>query len=474
MLSVAVLLAPAALVVGAAAVRAGLQAPVLFLVALVVLLPFGDQSIASQSLVHLVSVAATVGVVVALALRRELGRRGSWLILALSVFVGSAFLSTTMSVAPARSLVVATTYLFGLGVAWALSRTCTTWEALRFVATTLALVGGAVGFIAVADLGQLRGALGGNVVEGRATSVFTQPNELGAFCAATLLIAVGCSVAHRRTAWIWACRAAAVGATVGLALSFSRGAWIGAAAGVAVLVVLLPGLRRPVLRAATAGLVLLATGATVAGNTPVLQLLLKRLDSLTAPSNPYDERPAIWSEAIHQIGQSPLLGTGPGAFAEKSVADQSVLRSDPAAHAHSLFLAVTSEQGAFGLLALVLVIGLVVAVARRVRAVSGVDLGARPGHAALTAGLIGALASVLGQGLTDQPAGNPIVGTGLWVVLGLTAAAGSLLSSPQDDRIRWDGGHPLEVSSKVSDGGPAVRTAMLDTGPPAVDPRSNP
>ncbi len=469
---VLLLLAPAFLWSGVVLVRRGLRNPHLFVIVLVLALPWGDRALAGQAAVHVASVGVALAVATSAVVLPSMALRDRGVLLTLVLFVASAMLSTITSESPTRSLLVSTTYAFGLGAAWAVGRTATTWEALRTTATALSLVGGAVGCTALSTLSQLQDSLGGNVVEGRATTVFTQPNELGAFCAMTLTLSVGSALSHsarlpRRLCWL-----ASAGCLIGLALSFSRGAWIGAAAGLVVIPLLVPAVRRTAGILVVGALGIVLAGLSLARDNVVITILLNRLESLVDPSNPYDARPAIWAEAIRQVSDSPLFGIGPGAFADASVASGSVLRSDPAAHAHNLVLAILDEQGVVGLAVLVAMVFLVGRTAVRTVALTTGATGGATRLAPLIAGLVAALAAVMGQGLIDQPAGNPIVGTTLWIVLGMTAAAANLLTPRSEDGAT---AHPDEWSGPSSGSSTDLTGAMLVPAPfpaPPHDRRS--
>src|SRR5205823_2341949 len=132
---------------------------------------------------------------------------------------------------------------------------------------------------------------------------------------------------------------------------------------------------------------------------------------------PYDDRSAIWRDALRQWEAHPLLGTGPGGF--KAIAAQgagplAAVRPD---HAHDLVLTVAAEQGLLGLTALAAVLlvgGLAVLRAGQC------DGGA--GEQEMLAGAAAALVTVLGQGLVDYPLRNPVLVAVTWLLVGVLAA----------------------------------------------------
>lgn len=414
----------AALAVAAVVAWATLRHPLVPVIGVVLVLPFGTHSLLGTSVAQVVSAAAVMAVaLIAVAERRSIIPRQPMLLWA-SALVAAGFLSVHDAVDPGASLRECLHYAAGVTLTWAVVYAIGTVGQVRVVATTLSVVGAAVALTTLGSIGQLQAAQSGNVVVGRATGIFSQPNELGSFCAVVTLLAVGTAFAHQRRALRRLCLLAAAASTVGLVLSLSRGAWIGTAAGVLLLTWLIPQLRRKVLGAlvlisiAGACLMLIPTTASIAS------ILVARLDSITSPTNPYDDRPAIWAEATHQFLEHPLFGVGPSGYTAASVVEKSVLHARPAEHAHNLLLVMASEQGILGI---VLLFGVIVSgVFGAVRLLRRQAREAIAAEQPLLAGICAALLSVLGQGMIDFPLRNPVAGTSVWLVVGLLAALFSL------------------------------------------------
>ncbi|MFE1942453.1 O-antigen ligase family protein [Streptomyces massasporeus] len=151
-----------------------------------------------------------------------------------------------------------------------------------------------------------------------------------------------------------------------LALSFSRGAWIATAVTCAVQL-LLGGLRRA-----------FATGAVVAGASVILvggfgvgtAMLQERISSITqvadAPDQSVTDRYTMWAAATGMWGEHPLTGVGLKGFPEHRDSHASLalsagsdtegagaaFRKQPLLSPHNMYLLILAEQGLLGLLAL--------------------------------------------------------------------------------------------------------------------------
>ncbi|TFV62350.1 hypothetical protein E4P41_07615 [Geodermatophilus sp. DF01-2] len=406
-----------------------LHRPAFAVCCLVAAIPLGGFVVVGFTLIHLVSVAVSAGGALAAVAGAGRALRPSAVLLAAAGLVAVSLLSVLTAVDPGASLRMAVIHVIGLGLAWAAARACPSRTDVRLVLTVLTAVGGGVSLFALGTTGDLTAAHGGNVVVGRATGVFSQPNELGLFCGIVLVVGLATATVHRSFGLRALCWVSSAAAAAALAVSLSRGAWIGTVLGCLVLLVVVPAVRR--LLTAAAGLALAGlVVAMVLPTTGSLGVLTARLRSLVEPSNPYDDRPLIWAEAIRQVADAPLLGVGSGGFSHAAVADASPLRSEPATHAHSMVLGVSSEMGLLGLAAFLVL--LVVAVATSVASVK--RLGAQgptgSGLRAMTGAVVAALGVVLGQGLIDLPLANPLTQTTLWLLVGLLAAIVEMARRP--------------------------------------------
>nr|WP_281366576.1 O-antigen ligase family protein [Nocardioides thalensis] len=274
--------------------------------------------------------------------------------------------------------------------------------------------------MALASAGSIEAAEAGNVVNGRLTGPFAQPNELGVFCAALLPLAVAATVtagSRRRTAVLGLSAACLAAACV---LSMSRGAWIGCVVGLAALAVLAPATRRALgtVAAALAGTAVLAL--VLPSSAPLLGVFALRMRSLGDPTqNQYDDRPLIWGEAWRQATEHPWWGIGPGAYQQAASGAVSRVSARPADHPHDLPLTILAERGMIGVgLAVVVVVGCALAARRLMRhgdELVAADRLRRTRGLAVIAGLI----AVAIHGTFDMPLRNPIVAGLVWTLLGI-------------------------------------------------------
>jgi O-antigen ligase len=307
---------------------------------------------------------------------------------------------------------------------------------------------------------------GGSLVQNRATGMFGQPNELGSLTAVVGVLAVATVLSLPRRHPLRPPVAAAAGcAYLALAASLSRGGWIGAVLGLLVLLALVRPDRRRRLRA---GLAISAGGtllvAAALPDSRVLAVVRDRAGSLlSGQRNPYDDRPAIWREALRQWSARPLLGGGPGSYPTLAAPGAGQLGLSRPDHAHSLFLTVGAEQGVLGLAALLLAVAVgVTGTARAVRRWQHAGGGA--GERELLAGAAAGLCAMLGQGLVDFTLRNPVVETVTWLLVGLLAAAYRLPTGGGAAGRDFGGGGLVPASPPV----PAA--AVVAAGPVLVTP----
>lgn len=411
--------------------------------AVVVLLPVGDTNVPVLDL-PLVYVAMLVPAGLALrSLVRDEARVPSSLVLlgsALGLMAG--MVSAAVGIVPDRSvhLVVVSGITLGYAVAVLLAFR----PGLEVGGTDLlVVVGGAVAALALTSAGRLQAAEGGNVVDGRLTGQFAQPNELGLFCAALLPLALACvvtTVSGRRKLVLGLATACLAVACV---MSMSRGAWLGAGAGLIVLAVCEPTTRRAL---ATVGLAVVATclaALSVPPSTSVLGVLGSRIRSLGDPTqNQYDDRPLTWAEAVRQAGEHPWFGVGPGGFHEAATDSASAVSAQAPDHAHNLLLTVLTDRGVVGVaLGLVVVVGCAVAASRHLSVRVGRHRTSRVlGTRSLA--VVAALTAVAVHGAIDMPLRNPIVSGLVWTLIGMVMVAET--TRPTDRE-------PAEVGRDVPD-----------------------
>ncbi|HEV7887315.1 MAG TPA: O-antigen ligase family protein [Acidimicrobiales bacterium] len=307
---------------------------------------------------------------------------------------------------------------------------CRNTRDVRVVVAGFLAVSFVIGLTAVAGGHQLQARYGGALVAGRAQGVFTQPNELGSFCAPLALLALAVAVSGPSTRIRVAAGGVGLAVVAALALSLSRGAWIGFGLGSAVLVLMLPRARRLV-AFLTPFLLLLALGmGAFAPSNPQVQVIGERLKSISGEKNPYDDRPAIWAEARREVRTNPLLGEGAGTFPVASVASTSESRTTYAVHAHNLFLTWAAETGLPGagcLVGLCVHLGLRARRARRYAQRTG-----NPVDAAIVAGSAAALVAVVGQGMVDYTLRNSVIFVAVCGLAGLLMASIRVATTPAD------------------------------------------
>lgn len=271
------------------------------------------------------------------------------------------------------------------------------------------------------DTAGLGAAYGGAIVEGRANSFFTEPNQLGTYCMLALLAAIGLVLSARTRRARLAGYGVAGVIALGLLFSFSRGSWIGFSFGLLVLLFLLPEARRALAVIGIPLVVFAFVLGSFAPANPQVVVVGERLKSIVGERNPYDDRPSIWAEARREIVDDPITGEGPGNFPVASERATSESRSTFATHAHNLLLTWAAEAG---LPAAILIVAFAVHVGAWVRRVGrrARHLG-RPRDAQLIGGLAAAGAAVLGQGIVDYTMRNSVIHTAVFTVVGCLLAA---------------------------------------------------
>jgi len=388
----------------------------------IALLPFGGTFVAGQSIASL-ALVVPAGLAVWLLVTDERPVPGSILLLGLALGIVSSLVAAAGGVNPESGFNRVIVGFVALGYATAIAmayRPGLERDALDY----LSLVSGAVSIKALTAAGSLEASVGGWVVDGRLTTPFAQPNELGIFCAMMLPVAVTCLVLARSRTRKTLLAVASAAIAAALLLSMSRGGWIGATVALTAVAAVLPSTRRllAAVGASTAATCLLAL--VLPPTTPLLGLLGIRLRSLgDTGANEYDARPLIWGEAWRQISERPWLGVGPDGYRVAATDSVSTISSYGADHAHDIYLAVLVERGVVGLAAgAVVLAGASVALLRHFRRIRLAGPGAAPGSAYAVAVLAG-LFAVLVHGVFDVPLRNPIVYGFVWTLLGMAVAA---------------------------------------------------
>jgi putative inorganic carbon (HCO3(-)) transporter len=296
---------------------------------------------------------------------------------------------------------------------------CRTLDDVRWVAGALVAVGAFISALAIVTGGQMSAAFGGAVVTGRLEGGFTQPNQLGSFCALVALVAMGLALgaATIKSRIVYGLAAAVI--TVGLLLSLSRGGWIGWGLGMVALVLIVRSAARTLLVVGIPVL-LLAVGVGVLGSsTAAVEIVGTRLASFTA-ENPYDSRPEIWAEGLREVQQDPWTGQGPGNFPVASVRGGSEVSTVYASHAHNILLTWAAEAG---LPSALLIVGLSLSLIREFRGAKRSMSRANRRHLAMLGGIGAALVSVAGQGIVDYTFRNQVAFFAICSVIGLLLAA---------------------------------------------------
>ena len=286
------------------------------------------------------------------------------------------------------------------------------------VVNALLISGGVISSWALITSGEATAYLDGAVLTNRASGPFAQPNELGLFAAALLVLAVGVGITTSRPATRLLCVVSGSLLLAALAESFSRGAWIGALAGLVALAVLSPPSRGPLARVSLVGAGIGALLTTLGSS--LSSAVATRLASIPeASGNPYDERTLIWAESLRQLQDRPLTGQGPGSFAEaaQSAPGGAALETE---HAHNLLLTIAAEYGLVGLLALLALVAGLIVMATGPRASQATASEGR--RARLQPVLAAALVAVAVHGLLDYPLRNAVGSTTVWLLVGLLVA----------------------------------------------------
>ena len=317
--------------------------------------------------------------------------------------------------------------VLGLVLVMATVSAATSMAAVRRIGHLLLGVGVVIALMSLGHASALHAVAGAQRVDNRLRGTFTEPNQFGGFSAMVLVIAIGLALSARSRRERWWC--ALAGASVGAAmlLALSRGAWIGFMVAGALMLVFVPGARRALAAGVLVALVAIPLLGVLAPDSPQVTVVRERVSTVHLPANtPYDSRPAIWREALREIGTSPLLGQGPGQFpvvARQSASGAATVFPE---HGHNVLLTVAAEAGIPAALCVIgFTVTMLFVLRRTVRRLRG-----RP-DAALVAGLGAALAVVVGQGIVDFTLRNADIFLLLSVLVGLLLGAADAVEREQ-------------------------------------------
>lgn len=411
-------LACVGLVAAPALVLLTLVRPHLLVIGLALVLPFGALTLGPLEVVQFALALVVLGALAHAALNRSLVLPCWQVGVPLGAMLLSAALSTTSSRDPDVAFRLDILLLSDVLLVVTMVTVLVSARHVHQVAHALLVAGGAASAWALITSGHVTAYLDGAVVAGRASGGFAQPNELGLFTAALLVLAVGVGVATSRS-WVrLLCAASGSLLLWALAMSLSRGAWIGAGVGLMSLAVLDPSSRRRLVRLAGPAVGVLVL-MTVLGSSLVTSVATRLSSIPEASSNPHDQRTLIWAEAERQLGDRPLTGQGPGSFpaAAQSGTDGVGLE---AAHAHHLLLTVAAEYGLVGLTALLALIAGLIYLGTGARLPHATQAASR--RATLQPALVAALVAVFVHGLLDYPLRNATGSTAVWLLVGLLVA----------------------------------------------------
>lgn len=183
------------------------------------------------------------------------------------------------------------------------------------------------------------------------------PNIVGGMLALLLPFAGGATLAQR--GWVrYAAAAAAIVIAFGLLMSRSRGAWLATAAVIGVVLLwqllgkLLTAQRRRMLLAAGLGMALLLVAV-------LLLFVPEQIVSVPQLLLGDSGRVRLYREGLVLALDYPLIGAGLGSFQMLHATYAMLIHVGFSTHAHNLLLDVSIEQGLFGVLALLMLWGIV-------------------------------------------------------------------------------------------------------------------
>ncbi|MSQ24338.1 MAG: hypothetical protein EXR58_07305 [Chloroflexi bacterium] len=378
--ALSILLATPPLVIGAGLAAAvlllvfGLLEPRVLLAALIFAVPFsrlakvdlGHFSVSAADL--LVALVAARWLIEGLASRRLVVWFGPSLVGA-TLFFASALLSSLFAEDFQASLAELIKLAEMIVVALYATTHLDDRATAVFVMQALVLAGAAESLVAIFQTVTASGpasfALGSFV---RAYGDFDQPNVLGGYLALTLPFGLILCTQRSRSRPVMAIATGLIALALGATLS--RGAWLGALVSLGFIAWLWSQQTRRALMVAVAALALFG-GLAMSGLAPAaisdrLTVLTENFvvfDARTVDVTPINfsliERMAHWQAGWAMGMDHPIVGVGPGNFEE--MYSHYFLPGWPLAlgHAHNIYINTFAEQGAIGLLSLLLFLGVV-------------------------------------------------------------------------------------------------------------------
>ncbi len=259
---------------------------------------------------------------------------------------------------------------------------------------------------------------GGSVsVLDRATGNVIDPNLFAGYLVLLVPLALGAGIAMR---WRWGPLLSGLAMLLlgaALVATLSRGGWLGFIAGIATMVIMLPGRRRIVLGVAGGVLAVMLIG--LAG--PVAARLGTGGGG-ASPLQTFIDRIPIWQAAWTMFSGHPIFGIGLNNFGNF------IGGIDPSLdvnQAHDLFLNIATERGLLGFITFMVVLGSALVMLVRAR-----GLIANRRDAVLLAAITGSIVAFLADSLFDVAYYDYKILLLFWLVMGIAASLPRLIKKP--------------------------------------------
>jgi O-antigen ligase len=242
-------------------------------------------------------------------------------------------------------------------------------------------------------------------------ALYTSPNSVAIFLEAPFAIAAGFALYSDDRKERGVAAICLVFLLAALLLTLSRAAWLTLAALTLVAVITMPNLR---VKLAILGGALVG-GFAVAQIPYVHQRLARQLD-FSFKENTFEGRLQIWSDTLRMLRDRPIFGTGLRGY-EKVMTPYMTGNRLPELYPHNLFLAMWAELGLLGLVAFVVLLGMLLW--RGWRGFYRAHDFTRP----LLWGTSAAFVAVAVHGMFDTPYFNNDISLEFWIVAALEVAA---------------------------------------------------